>query len=128
EDLASVIVYLRALPPVRNPLPQTEIIFPVKYLIRGVPQPVTEPVLAPDLSTPEKRGGYMSRMAGCADCHTPQDAHGAPLPGMEWAGGFILEGPFGRAASANLTPDASGIPYYDTKMFIDAIRTGSVRA
>lgn len=31
EDLASVIVYLRSLPPVRNPLPPTEIIFPVKY-------------------------------------------------------------------------------------------------
>lgn len=128
EDLASVIVYLRALPPVRNALPQTEIIFPVKYLIRGVPQPVTEQVSAPDLSTPEKRGAYMTTMAGCADCHTPQDAHGAPLTAMEFGGGFILEGPFGRVASANLTPDPSGIPYYDTKMFVDAIRTGSVRA
>jgi len=128
EDLASVIVYLRALPPVRNPLPRSEIIFPVKYLIRNVPRPLTGPVPAPDLSTPEKSGAYMTTMAGCADCHTPQDAHGAPLPGMEWAGGSILEGPFGRAASANLTSDPSGIPYYDTKMFVDTIRTGSVRA
>jgi hypothetical protein len=47
---------------------------------------------------------------------------------MDWAGGFILEGPFGRVASANLTPDPSGIPYYDTKMFVDAIHTGTVRA
>src|SRR5437016_11910293 len=32
EDLASVVVYLRSLPAVRNHLPPTEIIFPVKYL------------------------------------------------------------------------------------------------
>jgi mono/diheme cytochrome c family protein len=128
EDLASVIVYLRTLPPVRNVLPKTALIFPVKYLIRNVPEPLTVPVPAPDLSTLEKRGAYVTTLSGCTDCHTPQDDHGAKLPGMEWAGGFILEGPFGRVASANLTPDPSGIPYYDTKMFVDAIRTGMVKA
>jgi hypothetical protein len=30
EDLASIIVYLRTLQPVKNPVPKTEIIFPVK--------------------------------------------------------------------------------------------------
>jgi hypothetical protein len=128
EDLASIIVYLRALPPVHNPLSQTAIIFPVKYLIRGVPLPVTDPVPAPDVSTPEKRGEYMVTMSGCSDCHTPVDSHQAPLPGMDFGGGFILAGPFGRVASANITQDPSGIPYYDTKMFIDTIRTGKVRA
>src|SRR6202521_2023922 len=43
EDLASLVVYLRSLPAVRNPLPNTEIIFPVKYLIRSVPEPLTVP-------------------------------------------------------------------------------------
>jgi mono/diheme cytochrome c family protein len=128
EDLASIIVFLRALQPVHNPLPSTEIIFPVKYLIRGVPQPLTSPVPPPDVSTPEKRGAYLANAGACTDCHTPQDAHGEPLPGMDFAGGFILAGAFGRVASANLTPDPSGIPYYDTKMFIDTLRTGSVRA
>ncbi len=33
----SIVVYMRSLPPVRNELPPTEIIFPVKYLIRSVP-------------------------------------------------------------------------------------------
>src|SRR5205807_3608105 len=37
EDLASVVIYLRSLPAVRNPLPQTEIIFPVKYFMRNAP-------------------------------------------------------------------------------------------
>ncbi len=128
EDLASIIVYLRALPPVRNPLPQTALIFPVKYLIRGVPQPLAAVVSDLDLSTPEKRGAYMTTIGGCTDCHTPSDAHGMKLAGMEWGGGFILGGPFGRVASANLTPDPSGIPYYDAKMFVDVMRTGSVKA
>jgi mono/diheme cytochrome c family protein len=112
----------------RNPLPQTAIIFPVKYLIRGVPQPVTAPVPAPDFSTSEKRGQYIVTMGGCSDCHTPVDAHQMPLAGMELAGGFILAGPFGRVASANITPDPTGIPYYDANMFIETLRTGKVRA
>jgi hypothetical protein len=29
-------------------------------------------------------------------------------------------------ASANITPDASGIPYYDAPVFIKTIRTGAV--
>ncbi|HEY4661201.1 MAG TPA: cytochrome c, partial [Terriglobales bacterium] len=52
EDLASVVVYLRSLPPVRNSSPKTEIIFPVKYLIRNAPHPITAPVPQPDLSDP----------------------------------------------------------------------------
>jgi mono/diheme cytochrome c family protein len=128
EDLASVIVYLRSLPPVHMRRPTTELIFPVRYLIRNVPQPLDAPVPEHDVSTPEKRGKYLVTIAGCADCHTPQDAHGQPLPGMDFAGGLILDGPWGRVASANITPDASGISYYDQAMFTQAIRTGFVGA
>jgi mono/diheme cytochrome c family protein len=128
EDLASIIVYVRSLPPVRKQRPQTALIFPVKYLIRTVPQPLDAPVPDPDLSTPEKRGKYLVTIAGCTDCHTPQDAHGQPLPGMDFAGGFILDGPWGRVASANLTPDPSGIPYYDLPLFTQVLRTGYVKA
>ena len=128
EDLASVIVYLRSLPPVHKQQPATELIFPVKYLIRNVPEPLDAPVSEPDVSTPEKRGKYLVTLAGCTDCHTPQDAHGQPLTGMAFGGGFILDGPWGRVASANITPDPSGISYYDQAMFTQAIRTGFVGA
>jgi mono/diheme cytochrome c family protein len=128
EDLASVIVYLRALPAVRNEVPKTEIIFPVKYLMRNAPQPVTEPIPAPDLSTPVRQGEYLTTMAGCTDCHTPMDDHGQRLTHLNWAGGFVMEGPWGRVTSANLTTDASGISYYDEKLFLEAIHTGRVRA
>jgi mono/diheme cytochrome c family protein len=127
EDLASIIVYIRSLPAVRNSLPSTEIIFPVKYLIRSVPEPITSPVAEPDLSDSVKRGAHMVQIAGCADCHTAQDK-GQPLAGMELGGGQIFEGPWGRVATTNLTPAPSGIPYYDEALFVQTIRTGYVRA
>jgi len=54
EDLASVIVYLPSIPPIRKALPKTEIIFPVKYFMRSMPQPITDPVPQPDVSTPNQ--------------------------------------------------------------------------
>src|SRR5580700_128363 len=51
EDLASVVVYLRSLPAVHNQLPATEIIFPVKYLIRSAPEPIAAPVAEDRKST-----------------------------------------------------------------------------
>ncbi len=127
DDLASVIVYLRSLEAVRNPLPKTEIIFPVKYLIRSVPEPIHDSVPPPDLSTPVSRGRYLASMGPCGYCHTPQ-AEGQPIAALSMAGGFPLKGPWGDVASSNITPDASGISYYDEALFISAIRTGYVKA
>jgi Cytochrome c len=128
EDLASVIVYFRSLTPLRNSLPKTEIIFPVKYLIRGVPEPVVSPV--PDLvpvSDPIKRGEQLVNLAGCADCHTPQEK-GQDIPGMTFAGGFPFLGPWGNVTSANLSTDPSGISYYDEALFLQAMHNGAVKA
>jgi mono/diheme cytochrome c family protein len=126
EDLASIIVYLRSVPPVRNQLPQTKIPFPLNYLLNDVPQPMTMHV-APDLSTPEKRGAYLVHMAACADCHTAQEK-GQPIPGMEFAGGFLIHEPKGDVVSNNITPSASGIGYYNDTTFIQALRQGKVGA
>jgi mono/diheme cytochrome c family protein len=127
EDLASVVVFLRSLPPTRNQLPETQIIFPVKYLIRSVPQPLTEPVPPPDTSNLVNHGAYLTALGGCHDCHTPAK-QGQPIKSMDLGGGFILDGPFGRVAGANITSDPSGIGYYDEQLFRDVLRTGYVRA
>lgn len=127
EDLASVVVYLRSLQPVRNPLPRTEIVFPVKYLIRSAPQPVTSPVPAGNSTDPVERGRYLVQIAGCSDCHTLQK-QGQPIAALAFAGGFELKGPFGTVTSSNITPDPSGISYYDENLFIQAMRTGKVGA
>ena len=128
EDVASVVVYLRSLPPARNALPKTQLTSSVQSRIQNGPQPLTEPVLAPDLSTPVKRGAYLVSIIGCAECHTPEDKKGDSIASMRFGGGLIFNGPWGRVASANLTPDASGIPYYNQAMFVRTLRTGYVGA
>lgn len=127
EDLASVIVYLRSLKPVRNPLPPSAVPFPLNRLINSAPEPIDAPVSA-DLSTPHKRGEYIVRMAACADCHTTRDERGGNPPGMEFAGGTAM--PFeGRKTiyTANITPSANGIPYYTEDLFIEVMRTGALK-
>ncbi len=127
EDVASIVVYLRSLPAVRNPLPPTQIDFPVKYLIRGVPEPVTGPVSGPDpKASLAERGKYLAKV-GCG-CHVAAD-HSGPIRGLEYGGGEVLQGPWGAdVTSANITQDSSGINYYDEAMFIKVLRTGYVKA
>jgi mono/diheme cytochrome c family protein len=127
EDLASVVVYLRSLPAVHNQLPVTEMIFPVNYLIRGVPEPVTALVADADSSDQLKYGAHLAELARCANCHTPM-VRGQPIPGMEFAGGFTFTGSWGTVASANITPDPSGISYYDEALFLSVLRSGQVKA
>jgi hypothetical protein len=83
-------VYLRSVPAVRNALPKTEIIFPVKYIMRNDPQPLTTPVSSPDVSDPMQRGRFLVKLIGCTDCHTPVDKHDMPVPGMEFSGGRVV--------------------------------------
>src|SRR6185503_8436730 len=54
EDLASVIVYIRSLEPVRNQLPKTVLPEPVKGMLPPH-QPITAAVPQPDMSNPVAR-------------------------------------------------------------------------
>lgn len=127
EDLASVIVYLRSVPAVKNQLPTTKMPFPLNFLMHNVPQPLTAAVAPPNQSSVVARGEYLVKMSACADCHTPQEK-GAPIPGMDFAGGFLIHEPKGDVVSANITPAASGIGYYNEATFIQAMRSGKVGA
>jgi mono/diheme cytochrome c family protein len=128
EDLASVIVFLRSLPAIHHELPKTEIKFPISRFINALPKPVTEPVSAPDSSDPVVWGKHLVRMAGCPSCHTPTSLDNKPLPGMDFAGGMPVSFKGVTIVSGNLTPDASGIAYYDEATFMKALRTGYVGA
>jgi mono/diheme cytochrome c family protein len=121
EDLASIIVYVRSLPPFRNALPKSEI--PEAVMASMKPLPRRPRNFAPDVSTPQKRGAYLVSAAACTYCHTPRQNE-EDLPGMPFAGGMPFQGAWGDVASANLTPDASGIPYYDERMFLEVMQTG----
>jgi hypothetical protein len=128
EDLASIVVYIRSLPPLKRSWPPTQVPFPVNRFINAVPEPVTAPVPEPDRNNPVAYGDYLVRMGACRDCHTPADAQNQPIAALEFGGGFTLTGPYGQVASGNITPHPSGIPYYDATLFLEVMRTGQAKA
>lgn len=135
SDLAAVIAYLRSLAPLRRALPRSA---PERSPSSPVQEAVA-PAAEASLTTSVRRGAYLVQLGECRGCHTVQRGKDPSL-GLSFAGGrrFVVEKgagseligapPKGAAvvASMNLTPDASGIPYYTTAIFIQTIRTGRV--
>ncbi len=119
EDLASVIVYIRSLPPVHNVVPATKISAGYRSWLEKLLRPITEPVLAPDFSNQKKLGNYLVKLAGCVDCHTLRQDYS---PGA-YAGGNLIDHGHGKAFSLNITPDPSGM-VYGPEGFIFVMRTG----
>ena len=133
EDLASAIVYIRSLPPAHVKRAKTSLPEQLRNALQ--PLPVIEHVPEPDRMDRIAYGKYLVNAGHCTACHTPHDPQGAPIPGMDFSGGELLIGSWGpdakkiiSVASLNLTPDASGISYFDENMFVNAIRTGQVKA
>jgi mono/diheme cytochrome c family protein len=123
EDVASIVVYLRTLPPIRNPLPRTSL---PKGGQLAAPPVLTEEVKWPSRPDPVARGAYLVRIADCVGCHTAFEA--PKVPGFFGGGNPITLGGRPPVFSANITTDPSGISYYDAALFKEAIRTGRVRA
>jgi len=126
EDMAAIVVYLRSLPPVRNPLPRTQMRFPLGLIMRGQPAPLPGAVAPPDLSTPAKRGEYVLRTSACHHCHTPMK-QGRLDASLDMAGGGSpFPSPEGAIAASNLTPDKTGIGNYDEATFVTVMKTGKL--
>jgi mono/diheme cytochrome c family protein len=75
--------------------------------------------------TPLERGTYlMHSIVACGNCHTPQGPDG-PLPGMELAGGLVIEDEAFTVHTPNITPDPeTGIGSWTDQQIITAIREG----
>jgi mono/diheme cytochrome c family protein len=125
EDLASIIVYLRSIPPIRNSLPASRA---TTKFASPFANPILKPIPEPDRSTPVKRGEYLVRLGACQWCHTLRDENRQPLPGLAFAGGDLIVNAYETTSSANITPDPSGISYYDAAQFLRTMRTGHVGA
>ncbi len=109
DDATAIVAYLRALEPVANPQPATDIAFPVSFFIKQIPEPLAAPVEAPDPADTVRQGELLAKVAGCEFCHTPIDERHQLLPGMAFAGGHRHRGPFGAVHAPNLTPHATGM-------------------
>ncbi|HEY6142560.1 MAG TPA: c-type cytochrome [Flavobacterium sp.] len=123
EDLYSIIVYLRSLKPIANKVPDSKPDFPMNFIINTIPKKA-EFSHKPNEKDIVNYGGYLFNAASCVICHTMQEK-GAPIEGMELAGGF--EFPMatgGIVRSANITQDKStGIGNWTEEMFVNRFKS-----
>ena len=118
EDVQSVVVYLRSIPPIDQRVPDPIVEFPMSFIMKMIPTPLDRRVAAPPASDPVSYGEYLARVGGCHSCHTPVDDRNLPLEGRDFAGGQIFLGPWGSRASTNLTPHPSGLGGRSKEAFI----------
>jgi mono/diheme cytochrome c family protein len=76
--------------------------------------------------TPVERGTYLVTTIGtCGNCHSPRDAAGRIVPGMELTGGFEFDGDIGHVVGPNITPDPeTGIGNWTEAQIVTAMRDG----
>lgn len=143
DDAASVVGYLRSLGPIKRTLPRSA----AATSFRNSIQSTVEPTSPERRRTSLERGAYLVQLGECLGCHTTTTLSGSPAIDMRYGGGRLFSVEMGVGsevesadskhhgvtdagapivASANITPDASGIPYYTEQMFITTIRTGRV--
>ncbi|HEY1434952.1 MAG TPA: cytochrome C, partial [Thermoanaerobaculia bacterium] len=105
EDARSVVVFLRTLKPIAHQVAARKLDFPVNFLIKFAPKPVTEPVSTPDPKNTVSYGKYLVTIAGCRECHSPHDDKGKIIAGTDFSGGWSMPGPWGHVVTGNITPD-----------------------
>ena len=130
EDLASIVVYLRSLPPVRKQLPPSAIPFPVEPVHQRRARTGHRACAAAE----QERSGRVRRLPG-AHRRLPRLPHAGRrsgrrrFPAWSSAAASRSRAPHsGPIASANITSDPSGIPYYTEDLFLEVMRTGMVRS
>ena len=123
DETHAIVLYLRSIPPVRNQLPEMS-----KYVPGKHPATIAmDSIRLSKSSAMVTRGAHLVRLAGCETCHTPANKNGF-IHGSEFAGGTVFRHGDQAAASSNLTPDPSGIGYYDESLFLKVVKTGRVGA
>lgn len=104
EDVASIVAYLRTVKPQRYERPKKALDPPMNVIEKFIPKPLDGPVAAPAPTNTVAYGHYLSKIAGCHECHTPKDDKGQPLAGKDLAGGFEMKTPQFRVITSNITP------------------------
>jgi cytochrome c553 len=118
EDLAAIVAYIRAVPPVDTALPAT-VVRPVGRALLALGQLPLLPATTADRlprSTPRpavsaEYGKYLADAAGCPGCHGP-GLSGGPIPGA----------PPGAVPASNLTTTALGA--WSEADFVRTMRSG----
>lgn len=115
EDVYAIIAYVRSLAPIENKVPRSDINFPVSAIARVFPNKMSYGKM-PDKADQLAYGKYVTTIAGCADCHSPD--HGQDEE-TKYSGGDKWKLPWGYNQPPNLTPDKeTGIGTWTKEQFI----------
>lgn len=127
DDVRAIIAYIRTLEPIAYEAPPSEVNFPMNFILRTIPEEA-DPTERPPTDDSVAYGKYLTTIAGCAECHTPQK-QGTDIEGMYLAGGFEYKMPFGTVRSSNITPHKqTGIGNWDKQQFVDRFKQYDVPA
>ncbi|PWT95120.1 MAG: hypothetical protein C5B52_18730 [Bacteroidetes bacterium] len=123
EDLASVVVYIRSLPPISNYVAPRILTKERELRLQNQPRPMSDdPVSTPDTSTLVAKGKYLIKLSDCEGCHTGWYVRN---PGYFGGGNLVGLNDTEKVASPNITSDIqTGIGGWDDETFIRVIRTG----
>lgn len=126
EDTLAVVAYLRTVPPRKGKTASRDLNFPLNLIVNTIPAPLEAPVSSPGTDA-VSRGAYLVTVAGCQDCHSPQDK-GEPIKGEAFSGGSIykmISSHPGLHVPSNITPDAeTGIGNVTEDQFVEMLREG----
>ncbi len=133
DDVVAVLSFLRAQPPVRNPVPgrDVNVVGRTVFALLGksaVP-PSTAPAAAPGGAT-AARGAYVANeVANCDACHTERDLVTGRYVGAPYGGGTVMPDDADRSrefVTPNLTPHprAGHIARWTEAQFVGRMRAG----
>jgi len=136
EDVAGLIAFLRAQPPVRNAVPDHALNFVGKALMAFVMRP-SGPTGPPRPHSPAdgptiERGEYLANaVANCAGCHSPRNLLDGSYTGPRFSGGGGMphdDDPSILLFPPNLTPDprTGRMAGWSEEQFLARFRAGRV--
>ena len=123
QDLLSIIAYLRTLKPIKNKVPERQLMIPISMAYPGPAlQASVDANVCPPETDPVKYGGYLISTAGCSDCHTGY-INGQPDFARMYGGGNVFHIEKFVVTSPNITPDsATGIGTWTEDMFVSKFK------
>ncbi|MFT3704989.1 MAG: cytochrome C [Agriterribacter sp.] len=116
-DIEAIIAYIRSLPSIENPVPESASDFPMNFIINTIPKKAN-PQKLPAKTDLLAYGKYLVNASSCIDCHTRVEK-GQIIQELGFSGGREFLMPGGMLRSANITPDAAtGIGSWTQEVFV----------
>lgn len=122
DDAQAMVVYLRSLPPRPGASRRVRLHWPTSWLVNLVPRPAPVPQRGPRPEDRLERGRYLTELAACDHCHTKQP-RGMRESGRDFAGGFVLTGPWGKVVTPNISPHPTGLARFSRDEFISRFKS-----